>query len=50
MMSTSVRIVDLDYYMSVPLEGLDVTYSKFRGISISQVPILRLFGCTNEGK
>lgn len=44
-----VRIVDLDFYMAVPNEGLDVIYSKFRGTSISQVPILRLFGCTYEG-
>lgn len=48
-MTISVRIVDLDFYMSAPVECLDVTYSKFRGTPISQVPILRLFGCTTEG-
>lgn len=48
-MNFSVRIVDLDFYMSTPIEGLDVTYSKFRGSSINQVPVLRLFGCTREG-
>lgn len=48
-MDFQIRIIDLDFYMAVPNEGFDVTYSKFRGTSISQVPILRLFGCTNEG-
>lgn len=46
----SVRIVDLDYYMGPPIEGLDVNYSKFRGSSINQVPVLRLFGTGLQGK
>lgn len=48
-MNYTVRIVDIDFYMSAPIEGFDVTYSKFRGAAINQVPILRLFGCTPEG-
>ncbi|CAG9769330.1 unnamed protein product [Ceutorhynchus assimilis] len=47
---TLVRIVVLDYYMSPPLPGLDVVYSEFRGASINQVPILRCFGSSEDGK
>lgn len=49
-MQTAVRIVVLDYYMSAPIPGLDVTYSEFRAASISQVPTLRCFGSTENGK
>lgn len=49
-MTFLVRIVDLDFYMGYPMDGLDVSYSKFRGSTVYQVPILRLFGCTYEGK
>ncbi|XP_030754666.1 DNA polymerase zeta catalytic subunit isoform X2 [Sitophilus oryzae] len=46
----SVRIVVIDYYMSPPIPGLDVTYSEFRGSSVSQVPILRCFGSNEIGQ
>lgn len=49
-MQTAVRIVVLDYYMSAPIPGLDVTYSEFRAASICQVPTLRCFGSTENGK
>lgn len=48
-MSFSVRIVNLDFYMSSPIQGLDVMYSEFRGSSVNQVPVLRLFGSTITG-
>lgn len=48
-MSYSVRIVNLDFYMGSPIQGLDVKYSEFRGSSINQVPILRIFGSTATG-
>ncbi|XP_075227107.1 DNA polymerase zeta catalytic subunit [Lycorma delicatula] len=46
----SLRIVTVDHYMSTPISGLDVTYSDFRGCSIKQVPVLRIFGSTDDGK
>ncbi|XP_074033299.1 DNA polymerase zeta catalytic subunit isoform X3 [Leptinotarsa decemlineata] len=46
----SVRIISLDSCMSAPVQGLDVMYSDFRGSSINQVPILRLFGSIPTGE
>lgn len=46
----SLRIVNVDHYMSSPVPGLDVTYSEFRGAPVRQVPIIRIFGSTNAGK
>lgn len=45
----SIRIINLDFYMCIPSQGLDVMYSEFRGSAINQVPILRLFGSTESG-
>lgn len=45
----SVRIVTMDYYMSPPLDGLDNSYSTYRGSEIKKVPIIRCFGSTNTG-
>ncbi|CAH0553547.1 unnamed protein product [Brassicogethes aeneus] len=46
----SIRIVDVDFYMASPLNGLDVMYSDFRGIFINQVPVIRVFGSTETGE
>ncbi|XP_048520386.1 DNA polymerase zeta catalytic subunit-like [Dendroctonus ponderosae] len=49
-MQNSVKIIVIDYYMETPKLGLDATYSEFRCSSVSQVPVLRCFGSTNDGK
>ena len=46
----SVRIITMDYYMSIPLDGLDNSYSTYRGSEIKKVPIIRCFGSTNTGQ
>ncbi|XP_024086331.1 DNA polymerase zeta catalytic subunit isoform X2 [Cimex lectularius] len=45
----SVKIVTVDSYMSTPVFGLDPTYSQFRGATVGQVPVLRVFGITKDG-
>ncbi|KAF5276245.1 hypothetical protein FQR65_LT04050 [Abscondita terminalis] len=35
--------------MSTPIEGLDALYSEFRGSSINNVPIIRIFGSSDSG-
>jgi DNA polymerase zeta len=47
---TAIRIVNIDFYMSAPLQDLDVMYSDFRGSSIPQVPVIRIFGSSDAGK
>lgn len=44
-----IRIIDVDFYMAPPVAGLDVMYSEFRGSSVNQVPIIRVFGSTQDG-
>lgn len=46
----SVSLVTIDHYMCNPIEGLDSLYSEFWGMAIHNVPILRIFGTTPEGK
>lgn len=46
----SVRIVNVDFYMSPPINTLDAMYSVFRGTSIHQVPVIRIFGSLPKGK
>lgn len=46
----SVRIVSMDYYLSKPVQDLDVTYSTFRSSSIKKVPVIRVFGSTLAGQ
>ncbi|XP_041971282.1 DNA polymerase zeta catalytic subunit [Aricia agestis] len=46
----SVRVVVCDHYTTKPVPGLDVIYSEFRGSDIKQVPVLRVFGSTPDGK
>lgn len=45
----SVRIVNVDYYLSPPIQSLDVMYSEFRGTSVKQIPVIRIFGALNTG-
>ncbi|KAK4881776.1 hypothetical protein RN001_005095 [Aquatica leii] len=44
-----IRIFTVDFYMSTPMEGLDLLYSEFRGSSTSAVPIIRIFGSSETG-
>ncbi|RZB70336.1 DNA polymerase zeta catalytic subunit [Asbolus verrucosus] len=46
----AVRIVNADFYMTSPIQGLDVMYSDFRGSSVTQVPVIRIFGSADTGK
>lgn len=46
----SVRLVSADYYMSIPIPGLDIGYSTFRGLEIKKVPVIRVFGSTSTGR
>ncbi|XP_072939379.1 DNA polymerase zeta catalytic subunit [Epargyreus clarus] len=46
----SVRIVVCDHYLTRPVPGIDVIYSEFRGSNIKQVPVLRIFGSTPDGR
>ena len=45
----SVRLVSADYYMSSPIPGLDFGYSRYRGLEIKKVPVIRIFGSTSTG-
>uniref|UniRef100_A0A1B0DQ16 DNA polymerase n=1 Tax=Phlebotomus papatasi TaxID=29031 RepID=A0A1B0DQ16_PHLPP len=47
---TSVRIVSVDYYLAAPVATFDVAYSEFRGSTVKRVPVLRVFGSTEEGQ
>ncbi|XP_062857832.1 DNA polymerase zeta catalytic subunit isoform X2 [Trichomycterus rosablanca] len=46
----SVRIVSADYYMTRPLQLLDVCYSHFRETEVQKVPVVRIFGATPAGQ
>ncbi|XP_078617508.1 DNA polymerase zeta catalytic subunit-like [Branchiostoma floridae x Branchiostoma japonicum] len=46
----SVRIVTADHYQAVPVRGLDVCYSDFRGAESKKVPVVRIFGATPGGQ
>ncbi|KAL3883653.1 hypothetical protein ACJMK2_029895 [Sinanodonta woodiana] len=46
----SIRIVTTDYYQAVPIPGLDVIYSDFRGAEVKKVPLVRVFGATPGGQ
>jgi DNA polymerase elongation subunit (family B) len=45
-----VRIVEIDYYMSSPTDGLDAAYSPFTSMRAHRVPIIRVFGTTPSGQ
>ncbi|CAH2071696.1 unnamed protein product, partial [Iphiclides podalirius] len=46
----SLRIVVCDHYLTKPIPSVDVIYSEFRGSDIKQVPVLRVFGPTPDGR
>ncbi|KAI5607474.1 DNA polymerase zeta catalytic subunit isoform X1 [Silurus asotus] len=46
----SVRIVCADYYLSKPLQMLDVCFSQFRDAEVHRVPVVRIFGATPAGQ
>ncbi|XP_074603452.1 DNA polymerase zeta catalytic subunit isoform X3 [Brevipalpus obovatus] len=46
-----LRIVKVDFYMSEkPITGLDQLYCDFKGVEITTVPVIRIFGVTESGK
>ncbi|XP_046847347.1 DNA polymerase zeta catalytic subunit-like [Xenia sp. Carnegie-2017] len=45
-----VRIVDADFYVGKPIDGLDILFSKFREANVNRVPVLRIFGSTPGGQ
>ena len=46
----SCRVVDIDYYLTSPVKGLDVSYSDFAGEAVQKVPVIRVFGATPVGQ
>lgn len=48
--SFSCRIFHADSYLSAPLPLFDTTYSYFRGETVSQVPVIRIFGSAQNGQ
>jgi hypothetical protein len=48
-MAPPVRLIVCDFYMAPPKQGLDPTYNEFRGVPVTQVPVLRVFGSTLTG-
>ena len=46
----SCRVVDIDYYLTSPVKGLDVSYSDFVGEAVQKVPVIRVFGATPVGQ
>ena len=49
-MNHKIRIVTVDHYMAIPIPGLDELISGFRGDNIYRVPVIRIFGVTEEGE
>ncbi|XP_038703838.1 DNA polymerase zeta catalytic subunit isoform X2 [Tripterygium wilfordii] len=46
----SVRLVSIDYYMSPPIPGFDICYSRFQGGKVIEVPVIRVYGSTPAGQ
>ncbi|CAN6469328.1 unnamed protein product [Victoria cruziana] len=46
----SIRVVSLDYYMAPPIPDFDVCYSDFQGQSVSEVPVIRIYGSNLSGQ
>ncbi|XP_008215763.1 DNA polymerase zeta catalytic subunit [Nasonia vitripennis] len=46
----SVRLICADSYQATPIPEVDPTFSQFRGSDIKQVPVLRIFGTTQNGE
>ncbi|XP_015597697.1 DNA polymerase zeta catalytic subunit isoform X2 [Cephus cinctus] len=46
----SILLVTADSYQAAPVPGLDPTYSDFRGSEVKRVPVIRIFGSTQNGE
>lgn len=46
----SIKIVSVDYYLSYPVSNLDTNYSEYRGAAVKSVPVIRIFGITQNKK
>ncbi|CRK90677.1 CLUMA_CG004378, isoform A [Clunio marinus] len=46
----SIKIVSVDHYNSFPIPNLDSNYSEFRNCSVKYVPVIRIFGITQNKK
>lgn len=46
----SIKIVSVDHYSCYPIQSLDVTHSESRGSAVKQVPVIRIFGITQNKK
>jgi len=45
-----IRIVALDYYLTKPVDDVDVTKSLFNGTRLTEVPVIRIFGGSIMGQ
>lgn len=46
----SIKIVSVDHYSSFPIQNLDDTRSEFRENIVKQVPVIRIYGITQNKK
>ena len=46
----SQKIIDIDWYLTTPLEGYDPSFCYLSNTSIQSVPVLRIFGPTPTGQ
>lgn len=46
----SIKIVSVDHYSCFPIQNLDTTHSEFRKSAVKQVPVIRIFGITQNKK
>lgn len=46
----SIKIVSVDYYNCFPIKKLDSDYSEFRRSPVKSVPVIRIFGITQNKK
>lgn len=46
----SIKIVSVDHYNSFPIPNLDTTRAEFRKKPVKQVPVIRIFGITQNKK
>lgn len=46
----SIKIVSVDFYNCFPIKNLDPEYSEFRRRAVKQVPVIRIFGITQDKK
>ncbi|GAU11518.1 hypothetical protein TSUD_345080 [Trifolium subterraneum] len=46
----SVRIVSIDHYMAPPIPDIDISYSRFHGGKVNEVPVIRVYGSTPAGQ